>query len=367
MNDNSDMKMTPGGSFENTGENTSELKDVILTENNVHPHAETRSFVTNSEDISKAAVAAKRLEEQICKAMVGQAQVIREVLAALFAGGHVLIEGVPGLGKTLLVRAMAKAVSAQFSRIQFTPDLMPGDVTGHAMFDMKMDQFKIRKGPVFCNFLLADEINRAPAKTQSALLEVMQEQQVTIEGRTLGLQPPFMVLATQNPVEQEGTYPLPEAQVDRFLLKIRIDYPQHHEEADLVKQVTNANIGDKLNVDQVTTVFSPEEIIHLQNTAATIPVDDQVLDYIVRLVRATREWNGIQMGAGPRGSIALVRVSRAHALIRGNSFVTPDDVKQVAKPVLRHRIRLSPDLEIEGINIDNALDQVLNEVKAPRL
>ncbi|MGD8593664.1 MAG: MoxR family ATPase [Gammaproteobacteria bacterium] len=357
MSDNSDMSTEPGGSDINATHNAT-----TNATNNA-----TQGFSANRADIATAAAAAKRLEQQICKAMVGQTQVIREVLAAMFAGGHVLIEGVPGLGKTLLVRAMAKAVSAEFSRIQFTPDLMPGDVTGHAMFDMKMDQFKIRRGPVFCNFLLADEINRAPAKTQSALLEVMQEQQVTIEGRTLGLQPPFMVLATQNPVEQEGTYPLPEAQVDRFLLKIRIDYPEHHEETDLVKQVTNANIGDKLNVDQVTTVFSPKEIIQLQNTAATIPVDEQVLDYIVRLVRATREWNGIQMGSGPRGSIALVRVSRAHALIRGNAFVTPDDVKQVAKPVLRHRIRLSPDLEIEGINIDNALDQVLNEVKAPRL
>ena len=357
MNDNSDFNTSSAGSD----------SGAVSDPNTALNQSTARGFMANSADINNAATASKRLEEQICKAMVGQTQVIREVLAALFAGGHVLIEGVPGLGKTLLVRAMAKAVSGQFSRIQFTPDLMPGDVTGHAMFDMKMDQFKIRKGPVFCNFLLADEINRAPAKTQSALLEVMQEQQVTIEGRTMGLQPPFMVLATQNPIEQEGTYPLPEAQVDRFLLKIRIDYPQHNEEADLVKLVTNANIGDKLNVDQVATVFSPEEIIQLQNTAATIPIDEQVLDYIVRLVRATREWNGIQMGAGPRGSIALVRVSRAHALIRGNPFVTPDDVKQVAKPVLRHRIRLSPDLEIEGINIDNALDQVLDEVKAPRL
>lgn len=324
-------------------------------------------FNVNSTEVTNAANAATVLESQICKALVGQTQVVREVLAAMFAGGHVLIEGVPGLGKTLLVRAMAKAVSAQFSRIQFTPDLMPSDVTGHAMFDMKLDQFKIRRGPVFCNFLLADEINRAPAKTQSALLEVMQEQQVTIEGRTLDLQPPFMVLATQNPVEQEGTYPLPEAQVDRFLLKIRIDYPEHGEEADLVKLVTNANIGDKLNVDQVEAAFSPEDIMQLQKTAATIPMDEQVLDYIVRLVRTTREWNGIQMGAGPRGSIALVRASRAHALIGGNAFVTPDDVKQVAKPVLRHRISLTPDLEIEGVHIDNALEQILDEVKAPRL
>ena len=319
------------------------------------------------ESIAKAANQAKRLELSIAKAVVGQKTVIREVLAALIAGGHVLVEGVPGLGKTLLVLALSKSINAKFSRIQFTPDLMPSDVTGHAMFDIKMEQFKVRKGPVFCNFLLADEINRAPAKTQAALLEVMQEQQVTIEGRALDLSPPFMVLATQNPVEQEGTYPLPEAQIDRFLLKVRISYPEQAEELDLVKQVTESSVGEKLNVDKVEQILSPEQIIECQKIAASLPIDAQVVDYVVRLVRASREWNGIHMGSGPRGSIALVRASRAHALIKGNAFVTPDDVKAVAKPVLRHRITLTPDLEIEGMQPDDVLDRLLEEVKAPRL
>ncbi|MGD8559548.1 MAG: MoxR family ATPase [Gammaproteobacteria bacterium] len=317
--------------------------------------------------IAGAAELAAQLEASIGKAVVGQKTVIREVLAALIAGGHVLVEGVPGLGKTLLVLALSKSITAKFSRIQFTPDLMPSDVTGHAVFDIKLEEFNVRKGPVFCNFLLADEINRAPAKTQAALLEVMQEQQVTIEGKAMDLTPPFMVLATQNPVEQEGTYPLPEAQIDRFLLKVRISYPGEHDELNLVKQVTESSVGEKLNVDNVEQVLSPQQIIECQNIAAKLPIDSQVVDYVVRLVRTSREWNGVHMGAGPRGSIALVRASRAHALINGNTFVTPDDVKAIAKPVLRHRISLTPDLEIEGLQPDDVLDRLLDEVKAPRL
>jgi len=317
--------------------------------------------------MSQVAAMIGEVRSSIAKAVVGQTEIIDEVLAALLAGGHVLVEGVPGLGKTLLVKALAKSVQAQFSRIQFTPDLMPSDVTGHAVFDMKLEQFNVRRGPVFCNFLLADEINRAPAKTQSALLEVMQEQQITIEGKTMLLAPPFMVLATQNPIEQEGTYPLPEAQMDRFLLKIRIDYPQHEEESALVKRITTASVGEKLNVDAVTQVIDLDQIIHCQQIAASLPVDDAVIDYIVRLTRTTREWNGISIGSGPRGSIALVRASRAYALLKGGSFVTPDDVKLMAKPVLRHRITLAPDLEIEGLQADDVLERLLDEVKAPRL
>ncbi len=318
------------------------------------------------EALAELAQAAARLEAAIGTAMIGQRQVIREVLAALFAGGHVLVEGVPGLGKTLLVRALARAVQGQFGRIQFTPDLMPSDVTGHVMYDMKAEQFKLRRGPVFCNFLLADEINRAPAKTQAALLEVMQEQQVTIEGNTIALDAPFMVLATQNPIEQEGTYPLPEAQIDRFLLKVRIDYPDPAEEAALVRQVTREQVGERLHVENVPAVMQPAEVLRAQTLAARLRVDDQVMDYCVRLVRATRDWRGIQMGAGPRGTIALVRAARAHALMSGNGYVTPDDVKAVALAVLRHRLSLTPDLEIEGMEVDDVLRQLLADVKAPR-
>jgi MoxR-like ATPase len=318
------------------------------------------------EALAELAQTAARLEAAIGAAVIGQRQVIREVLTALIAGGHVLVEGVPGLGKTLLVRALARAVQGQFGRIQFTPDLMPSDVTGHVMYDMKAEQFKLRRGPVFCNFLLADEINRAPAKTQAALLEVMQEQQVTIEGNTLALEAPFMVLATQNPIEQEGTYPLPEAQIDRFLLKVRIDYPGPEEEAALVRQVTRAQVGERLHVDGVPAIMQPAEVLRAQQLAARLRVDDQVMDYCVRLVRATRDWRGIQMGAGPRGTIALVRAARAHALLSGNAFVTPDDVKAVALAALRHRLSLTPDLEIEGLEVDDVLGQLLADVKAPR-
>ena len=316
--------------------------------------------------LTEASAAAARLEQALKSVLIGQEQVIREVLTALFAAGHVLVEGVPGLGKTLLGRALARGVQGQFGRIQFTPDLMPSDVTGHTLYDTRAEKFMLRRGPVFCNFLLADEINRAPAKTQAALLEVMQEQQVTIDGQSNVLEAPFMVLATQNPIEQEGTYPLPESQVDRFLLKVRIGYPAAEDETLLVRRIVHKQVGERLNLDELDAVLEPHDVLRVQELAAQVAVDDQVLDYAVRLVRATREWRGIQMGAGPRGSIALVRAARAYALLVGNSFVTPDDVKAVAPAVLRHRIALTPDLEIEGLHADDVLARLLLDVKAPR-
>jgi MoxR-like ATPase len=306
------------------------------------------------------------LRSEIGKAMVGQQLIVDQTLIALIAGGHVLIEGVPGLGKTLLVKALAKTFDGSFSRIQFTPDLMPSDVTGHTLFDPKSGDFTTRRGPVFAHLLLADEINRAPAKTQAALLEVMQEAQVTIEATSHFLPLPFMVLATQNPIEQEGTYPLPEAQLDRFLLKVRIDYPALAEEIALVRSVTLSTVGDKLNVDAVSTIVKPETIVVLQRIAASLTVDDKVLDYAVRLARATREFIGFSAGAGPRGGIAMVRAARAHALMQGRGFVTPDDVKSVALPVLRHRILPSPEMEIEGRDVDQLLLELFESVEAPR-
>ena len=306
------------------------------------------------------------MREQIGNAMVGQTAVVEQVLVALVAGGHVLIEGVPGLGKTLLVRALAKTFDGSFGRIQFTPDLMPADVTGHTIYDPSSGQFSTRKGPVFTNLLLADEINRAPAKTQAALLEVMQEAQVTIEGTPHMLPQPFMVLATQNPVEQEGTYPLPEAQLDRFLLKVRIDYPQHAEEVALTRAVTLGKSGDKLAVDAVQTLVKPATIAGLQHYGANVDVDDQVLDYAVRVARKTREFPGISAGAGPRGGIALVRAARGYALLEGRAYVTPDDVKRAALPALRHRIAVAPELEIEGRGSDSLIKALLEQVAAPR-
>lgn len=322
-----------------------------------------KSAITGLTEASQAAI---RLEQALKAVLIGQEQVIREVLTALFAGGHVLVEGVPGLGKTLLGRALARGVQGQFGRIQFTPDLMPSDVTGHTLYDTRAEKFMLRRGPVFCNFLLADEINRAPAKTQAALLEVMQEQQVTIDGQSHVLDAPFMVLATQNPIEQEGTYPLPESQVDRFLLKVRIGYPGADDETHLVRRIVQNHVGEKLNLDGLDPILGPHDVLRIQEQVAQLAVDDRVLDYAVRLVRATREWRGIQMGAGPRGSIALVRAARAYALLTGNSFVTPDDIKAIAPAVLRHRIALTPDLEIEGLQADDVLSRLLLDVKAPR-
>jgi MoxR-like ATPase len=315
---------------------------------------------------SQALRAVGAMRAEVGKALIGQAEVIDQVLIALLSGGHVLVEGVPGLGKTLLVRALAKTFDGRFARIQFTPDLMPADVTGHTLYDQTTREFTTRRGPVFTNLLLADEINRAPAKTQAALLEVMQEGQVTIEGTPHPLAPPFMVLATQNPIEQEGTYALPEAQLDRFLLKIRIDFPTQDDEHAMVRQVTANQVGDRLNVDAVGTIIKPQAVLALQRFVASLTVDERVSDYAVRIARATRTWPGITAGASPRGGISLVRAARGHALLGGRDFVTPDDVKAVALPALRHRVTLAPELEIEGQNTDGVLKSLLNKVEAPR-
>lgn len=317
-------------------------------------------------ELQQAHATIRQIEIEIGKALIGQTTVIRHTLIALLSAGHVLIEGVPGLGKTLLVKALAKCFNGRFSRIQFTPDLMPADVTGHAIYNPKTEQFTIRKGPAFTHLLLADEINRAPAKTQSALLEVMQEKHITIEGKPFSAETPFMVLATQNPIEQEGTYPLPEAELDRFLLKILIDYPSAEEEANMVKAVTLGAAGDQLNVAQIQTLLTPEAVLELQRFTSNMPVDDSVVDYAVRIVRATRHWPGFTHGAGPRGSLALIRAARAHALINGNEFVTPDDVKTMVMPSLRHRVTLSAALDIEGVKVDHALADLLKTVDAPR-
>lgn len=337
MTNTDDLSTTPS----TTNENTNNLKNVF-------------SFL-------------QKLRQELHKVVIGQTNVVDEVMIALLAGGHVLLEGVPGLGKTLLVRALAHCFNGQFARIQFTPDLMPSDITGHAIYDLKNEQFRLRKGPIFTNLLLADEINRAPAKTQSALLEVMQEKQATLDGNSLAVPQPFMVLATQNPIEQEGTYPLPEAQLDRFMFKINIYYPEQAEELRLVEQVTQSTQADMLKVKPLRRLVQPKDILALQSITKNIPIDQQVINYAVRIVRTTRNHHTLTIGAGPRASIALVQAAKAKALMRGGQFVIPDDIKDCLLPTLRHRVRLSAEMEIEGITIDQALKQIIDQINAPRL
>lgn len=321
---------------------------------------------TETNTITRAADLLERLRSNIGEAMVGQTDVVEQVIVTLVAAGHALVEGVPGLGKTLMVRALSQAMSLQHGRVQFTPDMMPSDITGHAVLDRNTHELRIVRGPVFTQILLADEINRAPAKTQSALLEVMQEYQVTLEGKTLPLPQPFFVLATQNPIETEGTYPLPEAQLDRFLLKIAIDYPSAHEEIDVVVRTTSNQTGQRLPLDRVKPCLDERTVLNLQQIAARQRIDAAVVDYAVRIARATRDWPGIAIGAGSRGAIALVRAARVAALMAGRDFTTPDDVKRVALPALRHRIALAPDALLEGRSTRDLLTAVVDSTDAPR-
>ncbi len=315
---------------------------------------------------TNAAALLQAMQHHLGTVFLGQPAVINQVLVAFIAGGHVLLEGKPGLGKTHLVLALARTFGGVFRRIQFTPDLMPGDVTGHTLYDMGRQEFKLRRGPVFANLLLADEINRAPAKTQSALLEVMQEWQVTIDGQTLPLTPPFMTLATQNPIEQEGTYALPEAQLDRFLMKVIVDYPSLEEEERIVNAVASGTGSGKLDPAAVPQLCGPAEVIALQQTAAAVQCQPEVTAYAVRIVRATREMQGLTLGAGTRGGISLVKTAKAFALLSGRTFVTPDDIKQAALPVLRHRVTLAPELAISGQKVDDVINGLLRSVDAPR-
>jgi MoxR-like ATPase len=324
-----------------------------------------------SQELEFIVAALAKLRAEVGRAVVGQQEVIDQTLVAFVASGHILYEGLPGLGKTLLARALAQAMSLQFSRVQFTPDLMPSDLTGHAVLEPGSDgsigRLRLRKGPVFTNLLLGDEINRAPAKTQSALLEVMQERQVTLEGQTVSLPRPFMVLATQNPIDSEGTYPLPEAQRDRFLFKIDIGFPTQSEEVDVVKAATGHQVGDALPLDKVQRCLTEADVARLQQCVSSVLIDDRVVDYAVRLTRATRGAVGLGNGAGSRGAIALVRAARAAALIRGRDYATPDDIKRQVLPALRHRVALSPDAQLEGRAVDDVLREIATRVDAPRL
>ena len=329
----------------------------------------SQSIEETTERVQKAGKFIPLLTNEIKKVIVGQDYLTERLILALITGEHVLLEGVPGLAKTTSVNTLAKTIQAQFKRIQFTPDLLPADLLGTQIFQPKTGEFTIKKGPLFANIILADEINRSPAKVQSALLEAMQERQITIGGETFPLSHPFMVIATQNPIEQEGTYPLPEAQVDRFMLKLKIDYPTKEEEKAIMQRMTSTNVHT-----QVQQVIQPEVLLKTREIINSIYIDNNLEDYILNLVIATRNpvtqnlpklANLIQYGASPRASIFLHRLSKAYAFMQGRGFVVPQDIKTIGFDVLRHRVILTYEAEAENISTDNVLQQIFDTVEVP--
>ena len=321
-----------------------------------------------NEEVEKETLFLHDLLAEVKKTIVGQGVLIERVLVGLLADGHILLEGVPGLAKTLLVKTISQAINARFSRFQFTPDLLPADLLGTQIYNPRTSEFSVHKGPVFANLILADEVNRAPAKVQSALLEAMQERQVTIGGNTFPLEPLFLVLATQNPIEQEGTYPLPEAQVDRFMLKVLVDYPSRQEERSIIDRMTGEALPPTL------PVIEPERLLHARRVIRRIYVDDKIKEYVLDLVGATRGANGhdlsdlrhlIAFGASPRASIYLIAAARAHAFLRGRGYVTPEDIKSMAPDILRHRVITTYEAEAEEITSADIVQRILNHVDVP--
>ncbi len=310
-------------------------------------------------DTDYAGSITEKILAEVSKVLVGKDRDVLLILAAMVAGGHVLLEGVPGVAKTTMAKAVASALNLKFKRIQFTPDLLPTDIIGTMVYDPKTGEFRLRRGPIFANIVLADEINRASPRTQSALLEAMQERQVTIEGNTLRLPEPFIVIATQNPIEMEGTFPLPEAQVDRFLMKLDVGYPNRSETIEMLKRLRT------IEEWPIKPVASEKDIMALRSMSWSVHVDESILNYIADIVEETRRHPTVKLGGSPRAAISLLQVSRALALLDGRDYVLPDDVKNAAKPVLRHRIILTPEAEIEGIDPNQVIDEILRKIPAP--
>lgn len=312
--------------------------------------------------LQEVSQACEKIVGEVGRVIVGKREVIEKLLVAILSRGHVLIEDYPGLAKTLMAKTMAQTMSLRFRRVQFTPDLLPADITGTYVYNQKMGDFEVRRGPIFTNILLADEINRAPPKTQSALLEAMQERQVTLDGRTHRLEEPFIVIATQNPIEYEGVYPLPEAQLDRFAMKLRIGYPSEEEEAEILRR----RIRRKSDFVQVKTVISREEVLEMQRAVEEVHVDEGVLRYIVQLARATRQHPKVEVGVSPRGAEMLLKLARAHAVLRGRDYVIPDDVKALAIDALAHRLVLKSEMWVRGISPESVIRDVLASVPVPK-
>lgn len=329
----------------------------------VQPDNENINFTARI-DLSGLQQHIDAIRTEIASVIVGQEKMVDQLLVALLANGHVLLEGVPGVAKTLTAKLLARTLDIGYSRIQFTPDLMPSDILGTSVFDLKKSSFEFRKGPIFSNLLLIDEINRSPAKTQAALFEVMEERQVTIDGSTYEMDAPFLVVATQNPVEQEGTYRLPEAQLDRFLFKIHVGYPSLSEEVDIIRR--EHELKGEAKLSHVKTVLSPDEIRRCQSIVKQVVVDPQLMHYIAQIIVGTRENAFLYLGASPRASLAILNAAKGFAVINGRDFVTPEDIREAAAPVLRHRVIVTPEREMEGMTADQIIAQIIESVEIPR-
>ena len=360
--------------MENTFENSNKNNEIIPNTNGNETVAnnETNENQSTTENVSfdtrlnlqPLQTQIQQIKQEIAKVIVGQEKMIDQLLVAILSNGHVLLEGVPGVAKTISAKLLAKTLSLDFSRIQFTPDLMPSDIIGTSVFDLSKSTFEFKKGPIFSNFVLIDEINRAPAKTQAALFEVMEERQITADGTTYILDKPFLVIATQNPIEQEGTYRLPEAQLDRFLFKINIDYPNLSEEITIIKKENELQSLDKLGA--IATIISKSDIGAFQSLVKQVLIEQNLIEYIAKIVMNTRENAFLYLGASPRASIAILNAAKGFAALKGRDFVTPDDIKEAAIPVMQHRVVVTPEREMEGITSAAIIKQIIDSVEIPR-
>ena len=348
----------------NTNEQENKTNEEQGLENLPTPKSDDAVSFKNRIDLSELEKGVQLIKDEISKVIVGQKGMIDLLVASILANGHSLIEGVPGVAKTISAKLLAKSLDIDFSRIQFTPDLMPSDILGTSVFNLKTSEFEFKKGPIFSNMILIDEINRAPAKTQAALFEVMEERQITIDGHKYKMDLPFIVLATQNPIEQEGTYRLPEAQLDRFLFKITVDYPTLDQEADIINR--EQELQGSLKTDQITSHLSKEQIHNFQNLVSQVLIEPHLVNYIANIIVNTRNNPFLYLGASPRASIAILKASKAFAAMTGRDFVTPEDIKQAAIPVLQHRVIVTPEREMEGISTKQIINQIIDSVEIPR-